>query len=96
MMTCPDCKGTKKVYGIGCGSGGCKPMAFDCFRCKGLGVVPDEMIDWIKKGKALKEARMNPYVNQREKAKRLGVSVAIYSQVELGYINPEVLTEATQ
>ena len=92
-IKCPDCNGSKQIIaafvdGYKDGkrwSGHNMPMT--CFRCKGTGSVPEEMLKWIKHGKILKESRMNPYRNQREEARRRNITPSELSKMEMGYIN---------
>ena len=85
-MICPDCKGKSKIFGIGCGNQGCRPMEMKCFRCKGTGEISQEMMRWIEVGKKIRESRMNRDISLRSEAKRLNMLPSFYSDIESGRV----------
>ena len=83
MIECPDCRGTGKIFGWGCGPTGLRPTSIPCPRCEGNGEVPKKMLTWIAHGKKLKESRMNPYRSMKEEAQRRGYSLLEWADMEL-------------
>ena|SRR3990167_153396 len=100
MMECPDCKGKKesfgigcgdqgcrlKIFGIGCGDQGCRLIEMKCFRCKGIGKISQEMMKWIETGKKIRETRLKKDISLREEAKRLNMLPTFYSDIESGRV----------
>lgn len=92
-MICPDCNGQKvMVFShlsyAGGGHGWNVPMP--CTRCDASGEVPDAMADWIVRGKAMRDRRVDgkPYRSLREEAQRRGIDVTLLSKMEVGKIEP--------
>ena len=86
-MICPSCNGEKESFGIGCGSNGCKPMSMKCYRCQGVGTVPDAMKEWIENGNILREKRLKNNVGLREFAKSINMLPSEYSAIEMGRVD---------
>ena len=95
-ITCPQCKGEKEVVGIfpvyaeDVPKEKRKPVVkMPCPRCHGSGDVPEEMLEWMKKGKELKQERLDRGVGLRKEAERLGVKSSELSAVEQGRVDPD-------
>lgn len=92
-MICPDCKGSKEIvaahvtYANGRSGWG---VPFPCHRCNGTGEVPEEMAEWMREGRAMRDARVNgkPYRSQRDEAKRRGMTAMQLSAMEMGRVKP--------
>jgi len=92
-MICPRCNGRKVViaahvsYADGSSGYG---VTFPCNQCQASGEVPDVMADWIVRGRAMRDRRVNghPYRNLHQEAQRRGMSVVKLSQMENGIIEP--------
>lgn len=86
-VTCPDCKGTKEMHGMGCP--GWKPITIPCLTCRGTGKVPKDMIDsWKPIGAAMKKNRLARDLSLREEAKRRRMAPGVLSQMERGVVTP--------
>lgn len=89
-MICPDCKGKKEIFGIGCGENiHCRPMFLPCLRCNGIGKVPNEMKEWIKTGNKYRRIRLKKRITLRKQAKKLGILPSLLSRMEGGYLKPD-------
>lgn len=88
MIECPSCRGAKKVGGIGCGPGGCKPLVLDCSTCGGVGQITEERVEWMATGKRLREERLARDLGLRAEAERLGIKPSMLSDYEHGRLNP--------
>lgn len=84
MLICPRCDGQGQIHGIACGPQGGRMGYFKCSTCKGEGQITEKRMELIKKGEAMREDRITRNVSQREEAKRLGIDVVTYSQMEHG------------
>lgn len=87
-MTCPDCKGTGKLVGIGCP--GFKVVELPCMMCDCTGQVTEEQAQWIAAGRKMHELRVSRGMSLREAAKRRGILPSILSDMERGIVKPEV------
>ena len=88
-ITCPSCDGEKGGMAlVNFGAQGCQQMWMGCSQCKGEGVIPEEMLSWMARGEKMREDRFSRDLSLREEAKRLGISVVEYSQMEYGRIEP--------
>jgi len=90
-MKCPRCE-QGKIYGIGCGSDGPKPMIIDCFLCKGSGEITEQQSKWCDFGRGLRDLRISHNVTLSEAADLLRVDIIKLSHMECGFIAP-FLTE---
>ena len=88
-MICPMCNGKGESQGFACGPTGGRIGAFPCLTCKGTGEITEEHVARIVEGQRLFEDRQARNVSQREEAKRLGMSVVLYSKVEHGDLTME-------
>ena len=88
LIQCPECNGSGAGQGFVCTRERCYSGAMKCFRCKGEGKVPAEMLDWIAQGDKLRENRFTRDLGQREEARRRGMDLVEYSHMEHGKINP--------
>jgi DNA-binding XRE family transcriptional regulator len=63
---------------------------FPCIRCSSTGEVPDEMAEWMKEGRKMRDKRVNenPYRSVQEEAKRLGIKPSTLCKMEQGRMNP--------
>jgi len=94
-MQCPTCKGEKKVIGLFPVWAEDVPeeerkafIELTCYRCKGRGEVPEEMTEWMKEGKKLRNKRIEKRILLRNAAKRLGIDVTEISEQETGTKKP--------
>jgi hypothetical protein len=93
VLKCPDCHGrgrdvaTHVRYADGSGRFN---VDMQCSRCKGTGMVPDEMAEWIRVGAEMREQRVNGghYRTLHDEAKRRGMTAAELSKMENGRIKP--------
>lgn len=76
-MQCPTCDGSGKVDGL-------HFLLMTCYRCDGVGSVPDEMAQWVEDGKIYRLARQAKNETIGDAAKRLGISVPELSAIENG------------
>lgn len=92
-MICPACNGTGDGGAVHVNTGfnertgrcsGYWKQASECFRCSGKGIVPDEMIEWIRKGKELRKIRKDSGESLHDAAARLGIDICELSAIELG------------
>lgn len=88
-LSCPHCGGRGANQGIACGPGTCQMKAFTCSTCKGAGVITEYRQAKITEGEALRQDRIKRNQTQREEAKRLGLDVVTYSQMERGIYDGE-------
>ncbi len=87
MVTCPDCKGEGKLYGLLCSGGHGGPAhigSIPCPRCKGKSTITKEDLERIAAGKLIREDRIRRRVTMRAEANRLGIDVLEYSKLESG------------
>jgi hypothetical protein len=86
MATCPDCKGERRAFAhintVDPETHGFQWV--DCLRCGGAGIVTNEELVAIAKGKELRKARIAAGRSLRQEAERLGVSVVDLSRRERG------------
>lgn len=94
-MQCPLCKGKKKILGLfpvwaeDVPKEKRKPyVEVTCHQCEGNGEVPDEMTEWIKEGKKLKDKRIEKRLTLRKAAKKLGIDGSELSYQETGRKKP--------
>lgn len=95
-ITCPDCNGSGTIvashvhYADGRGKWNV-PMR--CPRCGGEGKCPAETLDWMRRGRALRDRRVNgePYRSMREVASLAGLDVVAVSRMEHGRCDPAPL-----
>lgn len=87
-MKCPSCNGKGSSFGH-CNTGPDSSKHYwgyiKCLRCKGSGIVPDEMKQWIADGKAARERRFASGKSLLEAAKETGISTAELSAMENGH-----------
>jgi len=88
-IQCPHCGGRGANQGLACGSSGCQMRTLTCSTCKGAGVISEYRQAQIEKGEAMRRDRISRDMTQREEAKRLGLNVVIYSQMERGVYDGE-------
>lgn len=83
MARCPDCDIDGRVYLIGSGPQPCR-------RCHGTTEITEQEADWIRRGKAMRDRRVNgtPYRKLHDEAKRRGLDAVTVSQMESGRIEP--------
>jgi len=90
--TCPRCDGKGSIAGFGCGPTACmKPIVMPCRLCNQTGEIDDEKIDWIRRGRIMRQKRVHGrvYKTIRTAAEERGISVADYSRMEAGIIEPD-------
>lgn len=91
-MECPDCNGDGKVVGLFAirADGGCDPCReFQCFRCDGSGVVPDEMAAWMAAGKMMCDDRRSRGNSLRKEAGEREMKPSELSAMEQGKVEPK-------
>lgn len=89
LITCPSCQGNRfsvVFVNTGLDSSQHYREVRDCDRCLGAGHVSHEVIEAIEKGKQLRKERIDKGFTLRQMAMLEGVSVAVISKRELGYI----------
>ena len=80
---CPCCNGLGFIPAI------FKNISLICDICKGKGMVDDEKLYWIEKGKELKDYRINVLkMNLRHASVIYGIPVILLSQYERGVVFP--------
>lgn len=93
---CPTCKGTGQVgpvhVNLGNGRGGWKDNVV-CYRCGGSGIATTEMLDWMARGKKLREARLARGETLGDAAERLGMIASAISAMEEGKRDPSHLEQ---
>jgi len=82
MTTCAHCDGHGFTIGYGCP--GFRPVKMKCGQCGGDGLLTDEDVERIHRGKEMRRKRIARDLSLREQAKRLGVSVIELSNLERG------------
>lgn len=90
-IPCPDCKGEGQIFGFINGGPSISTHRaghLHCFRCGGSGDVPEAMLGWIEAGRAMRADRMRRGETMLTEAKRLEISIATLSSIELGKVNP--------
>lgn len=87
-VECPGCKGVGGARGIACGSKGCRAATFKCDLCAGTGRVEPIKLEWVKRGAAMKAARLAANRTQRQEATRRKIDVVELSRMERGAIEP--------
>lgn len=98
-MKCPDCdKGQQLAmfprYAPEFKGRRRNAIVVTCSRCGGSGQVDEDTIEWILKGKKLREDRLSRGMTLRSEAKRLGISPSQLSRMERGVERPEDQTKA--
>lgn len=88
-ISCPHCGGRGANQGIVCGPGSHQMRTFTCSTCRGSGVITEDRQTKIAKGEAMRKDRIKRNQTQREEAKRLGLDVVAYSQIERGIYDGE-------
>ncbi len=93
---CPTCKGTGHVGPIhlnyGNGRGEWKDKV-PCHRCGGSGIATPETLDWMARGKVLREARLASGETLGDAATRLGMIASAISAMEEGKRDPSRLEQ---
>lgn len=96
LITCPDCQGEKgrTVFWDGRDPqgnviGGIRTIP--CPRCGGSGQVPAAMLDWMKRGRAIRASRIARNQSMVQAAAQYGLSLSEYSNVEHGRVDPDAL-----
>jgi len=88
LITCPDCDASGAVAGFACSMDyGCSVRTIPCFRCKGERMIPSEMAEWIRYGEAIRTDRIREGCGIRERARMLGITPLILSDVEHGKVD---------
>jgi hypothetical protein len=94
MLTCPDCKGRKKLFALVDGPDYRGGAEIDCIRCKGSGEVDECMERWMKIGGTHRTWRVAQHVSLAECAAKLGLTPADLSGMENGRRDPTRLIAA--
>ena len=96
-MKCPTCNGKGEMVGLfpvwaeDVPPEKRKPYSIlPCYRCKGEGIVPDEMLDWMREGQTLKDRRIAKRLTLRKAAKFLDMDGCTLSEMETGRIKPDL------
>jgi len=99
-MQCPKCKGSRITWGFlpRIKDGKLDIPTRPCLQCDAVGVVPEEMNQWIKDGKILKKKRIAKRITLRNMGKELqkidNIDLAIIvmkiSKMERGVIKPDM------
>lgn len=66
-------------------------IIIDCDVCGTTGIVSDEQLAWIKRGKEFRDARVESGLTMRDFARNKGIDVYVLSQAERGAIEPSIL-----
>ena len=87
-MQCPDCKGSGIIKNVHHNTGYNSRNHYwgdvKCFRCNGVGLVDDEMAQWIKDGQDMRKEREIKRIPFWVMAERLGMTCAELSAIENG------------
>ena len=87
-MQCHECNGTGIIKNVHYNTGYSSRHHYwgdvKCFRCNGVGLVDDEMTQWIKDGKEIREGMQLRGIPLWEMAERLGMTSAELSAIENG------------
>ena len=97
-IACPSCSGTGQVGPVHINYGGGHGEWKDkvpCYRCTGTGTATPEMIAWMARGKALRDARLARGETLGAAAERLSINPAALSAMEEGRRDPARLEQAT-
>ena len=88
-LQCPHCGGRGANQGIACGPDRCVMRTLACSTCKGAGVITPYRQAKIEAGETMRKDRIARDMTQREEAKRRGLNVVVYSQMERGTYDGE-------
>lgn len=91
MITCPDCKGKKKIMAFVDGADFHGVEELDCLTCKGSGEIDPDMERWKKIGGVHRTWRVAQWESLADCAKRLGMGAADLSAMESGRKDPTLL-----
>ena len=85
LVKCPVCLGNCRVFvaidrSNGIGDIGWRP----CYECGGSGTVTEERANAIRKGRELRQARVNRGETLREAATKMGITTIELSRIEQG------------
>jgi hypothetical protein len=80
MVTCPDCRGARESTGLGCGTGGCRPITLRCRFCEGSGVMDEASATRWREG----ERRRRERVRASRSAATMGVPMEMLNDIEHG------------
>lgn len=99
-MECPSCKGSGKTGLVHINYGGVRPgewrEGLPCRRCQGEGEVSDKQADWIRRGEAIRRARVGRGESVRDVSRRTGLGSANISAMERGRADPARLENVSQ
>jgi len=85
-VTCPECKGNKKIMVLACP--GARIVAMPCETCRETGEISGQQVGWIKAGDAMREVRIARGLTLRKEAERRGMSALALSRMERGITEP--------
>jgi len=76
VIPCIDCDGTGSGYGL------------PCERCRAIGLMPQDGVQWILTGNIIKSVRLKKAMcGLREMAERLGMLPSDYYAIEKGFVD---------
>ena len=79
---CPECGGSGRLIAWD------GHVLGECGMCRGFKTIPNHQLEWIAKGRALRERRISRRITLRDMAISAGVDVVDLSQIERGIIKP--------
>lgn len=89
---CPSCHGDGYITGLfpvyaeDCASERKPSVELTCDRCQGTGNIPDEMLEWIERGRKLREDRKSRGMTLRKEAEERGMLPSELSRIERGIV----------
>lgn len=96
MTTCPYCNGVGSFRPLLTPRPPVKISTLLCETCQGKGKVDDIRMDWIQRGRVMREKRVNSGETIRDFARRYKLKAITVSRAEIGAINPCVLEIFTE
>lgn len=93
-VQCPTCNGTGRILGVmpvyGPGHRGERKPVIDmqCNRCNGSGEIPEVQLEWIRRGRAMRDDRLKRRVTLRAESRRRGMLPSEPSAIEQGRVDP--------
>ena len=87
-MKCSACDGKGHFSALVYFTSGCEVRDTACTRCIGVGHIPAAIVDWLERGEAMRQNRIDRHVSLGEEARHRGMSPVELSNMEHGYSEP--------